>query len=162
MGDDQSDQIKRWFLSFLGREEFNYEEKVLNLIQREERRLIISLDHLRELEDEDQFQGCLNDLVNNPVAHIPVFEEAIAEYATALRERAQEELPPIEGERFFVGIEGAFGSLSLSPRSVETEHIGKLVAVEGISTRVSLVRPKVIKSVHFSETSFKHTTRQYA
>ena len=50
-----------------------------------------------------------------------------------------------------VGFEGAFGGHQVTPRSLAAALLSKLVCVEGIVTRCSLVRPKVIRSVHYCE-----------
>ncbi len=54
-----------------------------------------------------------------------------------------------KNDRIFVGFEGNFGNLCVTPRSVSAEHLGSLVALEGIVTKASLVRPKVVRSVHY-------------
>lgn len=51
--------------------------------------------------------------------------------------------------KVFVGFDGSFGSHLVSPRTLSSAHITHLVAVEGIVTKCSLVRPKVAKSVHY-------------
>lgn len=51
--------------------------------------------------------------------------------------------------RVFVGFEGDFGDAVVTPRSLSAESLCRLVALEGIVTRCSLVRPKVMRSVHF-------------
>ena len=52
-------------------------------------------------------------------------------------------------DRIFVGLEGDFAHSSVTPRTLTAEHLCHLVAVDGIVTRCSLVRPKVARSVHF-------------
>jgi DNA replication licensing factor MCM3 len=48
-----------------------------------------------------------------------------------------------------VGFEGSFGGHHLNPRTLSGEYLSKLVAVDGIVTRCSAVRPKVVRSVHY-------------
>jgi DNA replication licensing factor MCM3 len=52
-------------------------------------------------------------------------------------------------DRIFVGFEGNFGDASVTPRTLSADHLGRAVALEGIVTRCSLVRPKVVRSVHY-------------
>lgn len=40
-------------------------------------------------------------------------------------------------------------------------YLGNLICVEGIVTRVSLVRPKVVRSVHYCPTTKKVMERKY-
>ena len=51
--------------------------------------------------------------------------------------------------RISVGFEGNFGSFFVNPRTLTAGLLSKLVCVEGIVTRSSLVRPKVVRSVHY-------------
>jgi DNA replication licensing factor MCM3 len=53
--------------------------------------------------------------------------------------------------RICVAFEGNFGANSVTPRSLTAEFLGQMVAVEGIVTRCSLVRPKVVRSVHYCD-----------
>ena len=48
-----------------------------------------------------------------------------------------------------IGLEGAFGSHDVSPRTLTSTYMTHLVKVEGIITKCSMVRPKVARSVHF-------------
>lgn len=56
---------------------------------------------------------------------------------------------PDREAKVFVGFDGAFGSHLVSPRTLSSNYITHMVAVEGIVTKCSLVRPKVAKSVHY-------------
>lgn len=89
-----------------------------------------------------------------------------------------------EGEQVLVGFEGHFVSRRVTPRDLLSEFIGSLVSVEGIVTKCkpfpsnlcfflvclkssnvllsgSLVRPKVVKSVHFCPSTGEFTNREY-
>lgn len=63
--------------------------------------------------------------------------------------------------RFFVGFEGSFGRNLVSPRQLVASYLTKLVCVEGIVTKCSLVRPKVMRSVHWSPESGQFIDRVY-
>jgi DNA replication licensing factor MCM3 len=49
-----------------------------------------------------------------------------------------------------VGFEGSFGSNAVSPRGLNSALLNSLVVVEGIVTKCSNVRPKLVRSVHFT------------
>lgn len=53
--------------------------------------------------------------------------------------------------KFSIGFEGSFGASSISPRELSTKHLGKMISIEGIITKCSLLRPKVARSVHYCE-----------
>lgn len=56
---------------------------------------------------------------------------------------------------------GSFGSNAVSPRTLSSSHLGKIISLEGIVTRCSLVRPKVVKSVHYNEKKNQFVFREY-
>ena len=60
-----------------------------------------------------------------------------------------------------IGFEGSFGRQSVSPRSLSSSLLNQLVEVEGIVTKCSMIRPKLIKSVHLNPKSNEYTTREY-
>ncbi|KAM7280194.1 hypothetical protein ACFE04_007328 [Oxalis oulophora] len=66
-----------------------------------------------------------------------------------------------EGELVLVRFEGPFVSRRVTPRELLSEFIGSMVCVEGIITKCSLVRPKVVKSVHYCSVTKKFTSREY-
>ncbi|KAL5997514.1 DNA replication licensing factor MCM3 2 [Asimina triloba] len=66
-----------------------------------------------------------------------------------------------EGEQVLVGFEGPFGFHRVTPRDLLSGFIGTMVCVEGIVTKCSLVRPKVVKSVHFCTTTGTFMSREY-
>lgn len=54
-------------------------------------------------------------------------------------------------EIYYCAYIGSFGEYSCNPRTLSSIHLNHMVSLEGIVTKCSLVRPKVIKSVHFNE-----------
>jgi DNA replication licensing factor MCM3 len=110
-----------------------------------QRRLIVSLDLLRREEPT-----IAKLLFENPLRFLPIFEEVLTDYIaqwnTAL---AAAGAAGRERQRLHVGFEGAFGALHTTPRSLRASMLNSMVCVDGIITRVSAVRPKVVESVHF-------------
>lgn len=86
-------------------------------------------------------------------------------------------------EEFYVGLEGSFGSKHVTPRTLTSRLLGSMVCVEGIITKCklircdvldwrqlltcrsssagSLVRPKVVRSVHYCPATKKTMERKY-
>ena len=69
-----------------------------------------------------------------------------------------------EGQKVRIGFVGEFGPNRVSPRELTSSLISSLVNVEGIVTKCSLVRPKIVESVHYVEATgqFIHRTYRYA
>lgn len=56
---------------------------------------------------------------------------------------------------------GNYGAHLVTPRGLNSKLINKLVAVQGIVTSASRVKPKLLKSVHYCEVSKKSSTQEY-
>ncbi|KAG5184700.1 MCM2/3/5 family-domain-containing protein [Tribonema minus] len=114
-------------------------------------RLLISLNHLRKNQSLDVAR-----LMRRPLPYMWAFREAAKEialredpsFAKVLRDRE-------------IGFEGAFGHQHVSPRSLISHFLKMLVCVEGIVTKCSNVRPKLMKSVHYCPATGEHTQREY-
>jgi DNA replication licensing factor MCM3 len=93
-------------------------------------RIIINLNDLR------QFSKDLSaTIIKDPSSCLPWFEEEIKDSSQIKK----------------IGFSGSFGLNSLSPRTVSSSFIGKMISLDGIVTSASLVRPKILKSVHFCD-----------
>eukprot|EP00795_Rhopilema_esculentum_P008113 gene8113-14030_t len=64
-------------------------------------------------------------------------------------------------DEFFVGLEGSFGSKHVTPRSLSARFLGNMVCCEGIVTKSSLIRPKIVRSVHYCPNTNKTMERRY-
>jgi DNA replication licensing factor MCM3 len=49
----------------------------------------------------------------------------------------------------------------MSPRDLTSSSLRNLVSVEGVATKVSAIKPKVVRSVHFCPTTKLHLEREY-
>ncbi|KAJ1766557.1 MCM DNA helicase complex subunit [Coemansia sp. RSA 1813] len=118
-------------------------------------RLIVSVDHIREFDAE-----LAESVVTEPGEFIPAFEAAATELGLSLATGAGYAVDP---NTFHVaaGFRGSFGAHHLTPRGLRARLLGQLVCVEGIVTRCSLVRPKVVRSVHYSEATKTFYAKSY-
>lgn len=62
---------------------------------------------------------------------------------------------------YYCAYVGAFGEFSCNPRTLGSQHLNRMVSLEGIVTKCSLVRPKIIQSVHYSEKKDRFLARKY-
>lgn len=60
-----------------------------------------------------------------------------------------------------VALTGPVGAAPSCPRSLTSASLRQLVCVEGVATKVSTIKPKVVKSVHYCPSTQKHQTRKY-
>lgn len=62
---------------------------------------------------------------------------------------------------YYCAYVGSFGEFSCNPRTLSSNHLNRMVSLEGIVTKCSLVRPKVVKSVHYNEKKNIFRFREY-
>ncbi|KAF3451178.1 hypothetical protein FNV43_RR07270 [Rhamnella rubrinervis] len=139
---------KRDLLKFI--ENCGYKEDIESMIKREGRRLIVKMSDLHD------FDGLGPRILRNPSEYMQSFCDAATEVANAINSKYSQ-----RGEQVLVGFTDIFAPHRVSPRDLLSEFIGSMVCVEGIVTKCSLVRPKVVKSVHFCPTTGSFTTREY-
>jgi DNA replication licensing factor MCM3 len=132
------------------------------MIQANENRLVVSLNHIRSY-NKDLAEG----LLNAPSDYLLAFDKALRDTVQALVGNAEK----IADKNYFIGLEGAFGDYLVSPRVLNASFLGKMICIEGIVTKCkkwqffnglgSLVRPKVVRSVHFCEKTQVFHAREY-
>jgi len=96
-------------------------------------------------------------LISDPLRHLRALELAchhLAEdgYATKASK---------DSNRIKVSLVGPLSASSASPRSLVSSSLGRLVCLEGVTTRVSSSKPKLVKSVHYCPTTNAHHSRTY-
>ncbi|KAI8333156.1 MCM2/3/5 family-domain-containing protein [Chlamydoabsidia padenii] len=155
--DEKFNERVRWFTEFLSSEttteKGSYRSQLSGLLSSEQRRLLVSIDAIRQYD-----RTYAKDIINNPNEFLPAFDAALKELVKVEANASKED---IESTPFYVGLHGSFGDNHVNPRTLRAMYLGKLVCIEGIVTRCSLVRPKVVQSVHYAEKSKRHYMRQY-
>jgi len=124
------------------------------MLNRQQRRMNVSIDDLREYNRE-LCQGVLN----SPAEFMPSFDRALREVVLAVRDPSRHTVD--DDIIFYVALTGSFGDHHVNPRTVRASHLNKLISLEGIVTKCSFVRPKVIKSVHYCENTKTFHFREY-
>jgi DNA replication licensing factor MCM3 len=62
---------------------------------------------------------------------------------------------------YYCAYTGSFGENACNPRTLSSQHLNRMVSLEGIVTKCSLVRPKIVKSVHWNERMKDFLCREY-
>jgi DNA replication licensing factor MCM3 len=123
------------------------------MLNRNLRRLTVSIDeiraHNRELAD---------GLLNSPFDYSQAFDKALKNVVATVSSRPDQNADDV---MYYCAFIGSFGEFACNPRTLSSTHLNHMVALEGIVTKCSLVRPKVIKSVHYSENDEKFLFREY-
>ncbi|TBU34924.1 ATP dependent DNA helicase [Dichomitus squalens] len=153
--DDLMQDRSRVFEEFLDAETpvYNYRDDIARMLRNDERRLIVNIDDLR-----DYRRDFADGLLKQPVDYLPALEDALIKVVERVHDREKHE---IEGKSYRVGFSGSFGDHHVSPRHLRAFQLGKMISLEGIVTRCSLVRPKMLKSVHFCADTGLFHAREY-
>ncbi|XP_050436946.1 DNA replication licensing factor MCM3 [Adelges cooleyi] len=145
--------IQKDYLSFLDDEEDQnvYHKKVKTMIDEKCQRLLIDINDLRK-KNPTRTQALLTNTFEEQFA----LERALKEYVANIDSTFANQF-----DEFFVAFEGSFGSRHVTPRTMSSKFLGNLVCLEGIVTKCSLVRPKIVRSVHFCPVTKKTIERRY-
>uniref|UniRef100_A0A672HHW0 DNA replication licensing factor MCM3 n=1 Tax=Salarias fasciatus TaxID=181472 RepID=A0A672HHW0_SALFA len=151
--DQEMREAQRDYLDFLDDDQDQgiYQSKVRDMISENKARLIVNINDLRRRNDVRAAK-----LMNNAFEELLAFQRALKELVASVDATYAKQY-----EEFFVGLEGSFGSKHVSPRTLTSRLLGSMVCVEGIITKCSLVRPKVVRSVHYCPATKKTMERKY-
>ncbi|VDD82610.1 unnamed protein product [Mesocestoides corti] len=142
---------EREYVEFLDESDV-YKDRIIDVINKNKSRLIININDLRRENPKRTEQ-----LLSNSFAELLACQRAI--------KRCIQNADPdfaLKHAEFFVGFEGSFGALHVSPRTLSSSLLGRMVCVEGIVTKTSVVRPKIVCSVHYCPATKKTVERRYA
>ncbi|KAJ7071448.1 ATP dependent DNA helicase [Mycena amicta] len=118
-----------------------YRNEITRLLRADETRLIVNIDDVR-----DYNRDYAKNLLREPVEYLPAFEKALLD---VIKRQPESEKYDVDARTYRIGFVGSFGDHHVSPRTLHAAQLGKMISVEGIITRCSLVRPKMLRSVHF-------------
>lgn len=125
------------------------------MLRLKQQRLIVSIDILRSYNRE-----FATALLYEPNEYLPAFQAALKTVIDDIADTVDDE-DFVRNHAFYVGFKGSFGENAVSPRTLRSIYLGRMVALEGIITKCSLVRPKITKSVHYCEDTDQFHYREY-
>jgi len=145
--------LQREYVDFLDDSDRDgvYDRLVRDMIENKGSRLVVSINDLRNQNQPRAFA-----LLDKSFEEVVAFQRALKEFVGSIDASYAK-----DAEDFFIGFEGSFGSKHVTPRTLTARHLSNLVCLEGIITKCSLVRPKVVKSVHFCPATGKTLERAY-
>ncbi|KAI5286846.1 MCM DNA helicase complex subunit [Ascosphaera aggregata] len=113
-----------------------------------------SLDEIRSHSAE-----LAHNVLTSPFDYTDAFNQALKQVVNTLPNRTSKETN--EETMYYCAFIGAFGEYACNPRTLTSSHLNRLISLEGIVTRCSLVRPKIIRSVHYNEKKDEFLFRTY-
>ncbi|XP_017544671.1 MCM3 minichromosome maintenance deficient 3 (S. cerevisiae), like isoform X2 [Pygocentrus nattereri] len=146
-------EAQREYLDFLDDDQDQgvYHEKVRNMVSEDQSRLIVNINDLRRRNEKRA-----KELLKNAFSELVAFQKALKDLVASFDATYAKQF-----DEFHVGFEGSFGNKHVSPRTLSARFLGNLVCVEGIVTKCSLVRPKIMRSVHYCPATKKTLERKY-
>lgn len=151
--DREMREAQRDYLDFLDDDQDQgiYQSKVRDMIGENKARLIVNINDLRRRNEARAAK-----LMNNAFEELLAFQRALKDLVASVDATYAKQY-----EEFFIGLEGSFGNKHVTPRTLTSRLLGSMVCVEGIITKCSLVRPKVVRSVHYCPATKKTMERKY-
>ncbi len=145
---------------YMGKSEITL--KIQDLINNNKKRLSLDLDSIRDFD-----QRLSNALLNNPLKWIKYLENHLSSIINDLNDSSD-----IKGitrdatglkkpDEYFIDLQGSFGRHMVSPRGLTADLANKMVCVQGIVTRMSIVRPKLVSSVHYCDDTKQGSIKEY-
>lgn len=165
--------IRHQFIEFFDNQQFErrYSERLSGMMRAAKARLVVDMHDLLQFQVE-KYSGDLlgtapgsgeNEplglgVISRPALYIPLCELAIHELVM----RKQEDYLKVDYRTrpVHVAFEGSIGKV-LGPRDLYSRHLNTLVALEGIVTRQSSLRPRLIETVHYCSDTNKFSKKAY-
>ncbi|KAI9219467.1 MCM2/3/5 family-domain-containing protein [Blastocladiella britannica] len=146
------------FTNFLERDfkENSDYKAIKDLVKHQRTRLIVDIDDVRAYN-----LALATSLLASPMDYLPAFDRALTDLVVATYSVTTNSGGAGNELGYNVGLRGSFGDHHVNPRTLSSSNIGTMVALEGIVTRCSLVRPKMLRSVHYCDATHLFTAREY-
>ena len=150
--DDIEQRISKYFAS----------EAVQSIIQDATKknlsRVTIDINRMRESDP-----SLVKMVLKNPLKIIPLMEKKLDEISTGFKsEKVQSNtIQSKKEEKLHLNLQGMLGTHLVSPRGLTAELTNQYVGVQGIVTRISEVRSKLVYSVHYCEETKKGNIKEY-
>ncbi|KAK4165179.1 putative DNA replication licensing factor mcm3 [Cladorrhinum sp. PSN259] len=157
--DDAAKDRVRQALEFLDPHDQNvrgYRSDIILMLQKNQRRLVVNIDHVREHNSE-----IADGLLYDPFDFTLAFNEALKQIVKSIPQAQARPDQTGDDVLYYCAWAGSFGLNSCNPRTLSSQHLNSMVSIEGIVTRCSLIRPKIVKSVHWNETKNVFQFKEY-
>ncbi|KAI0022553.1 MCM-domain-containing protein [Xylariomycetidae sp. FL0641] len=122
----------------------SYRKGIIDMLKNNRRRLVVNLDDVRD-HNPEMADGLLFD----PFEYVLAFNQALKEIVKTIPQSRPDQYAP--DVLYYCAWAGSFGLNSCNPRTLSSHHLNHMVSIEGIVTRCSLIRPKIVKSIHYNE-----------
>ena len=150
--DDIEQRISKYFATEA------VQSSVQDAIKKNLSRVSIDINRMRESDP-----SLVKMILKNPLKMIPLMEKKLDEIAKGFKgEKAQSNtIHNQKEEKLHLNLQGMLGTHLVSPRGLTADLTNQYVGVQGIVTRISQVRSKLVYSVHYCEETKKGNIKEY-
>ena len=150
--DDLEQRISKYFSSEA------VQSLVSDAIKKNLSRISLDINRMRESDPT-----LVKMVLKNPLKIIPLMEKKLDEISKGLKgEKVQSNtIQSNKEEKLHLNLQGMLGTHLVSPRGLTAELTNQYVGVQGIVTRISQVRSKLVYSVHYCEETKKGNIKEY-
>ena len=134
------------------------QSSIQDAIKKNLSRITIDINKMRESDP-----SLVKLVLKSPLKIIPLMERRIDEIAKTFKnEKAQTNtIQNQKEEKLHLNLQGMLGTHLVSPRGLTADLTNQYVGVQGIVTRISEVRSKLVYSVHYCEETKKGNIKEY-
>lgn len=137
-------------------------KRIGEMVGKSANRFSVNLDELR-----GQSQDLANFALKRPIDALNMFEQQLDQAVKDLKDdsgkgqndkqaaMSNDKAFPTKVKKYYVNFEGNFGRNHVTPRGLKANLINQLVTVQGIVTRMSIVKPMIQTSIHYCEATKK-------
>jgi len=160
IGENDQQTLENLVTRYMGRSEIT--QKIQDMINNNKRRLVLELDSIRDYDDR-----LSKALLNHPLKWLKYLETHLTSIISDMNDsgdlkRATRDIAGVKKQdEHFIDLQGAYGRHMVSPRGLTADLANKMVCVQGIITRMSIVRPKIVCSVHYCEDTKQGSVKEY-
>mmetsp|Transcript_9984 Transcript_9984/g.15095 ORF Transcript_9984/g.15095 Transcript_9984/m.15095 type:complete len:551 (+) Transcript_9984:39-1691(+) len=130
-------------------------------------RLTLNLDEVRHFNPR-----LASYIVRNPLSAIQIFEDQLNQAVRQMQEDSGKQNSektaqtgdanfPKKVQNYYINFDGNFGKNYVTPRGLKSNLVNNLVQVQGIVTKMNIVRPMIQTSIHYCEQTKKGLVKHY-
>ena len=105
----------------------------------------------------NQHPTVTQDIIQNPTKYYRMVRQFLEK--TLYNDQRKQYISKID--HFSIHFEGNLGSNFITPRGLSSRMANQLVGIQGIITRMDIVRSQLQKSIHWCEKTKKHEVKEY-
>ena len=150
--EDVEQRISRYFNTE------SVQSSIQDAIKKNLSRITIDINRMRESDP-----SLVKMVLKSPLKIIPLMERRIDEIAKTFKSEKEQSntIQTQKEEKLHLNLQGMLGTHLVSPRGLTADLTNQYVGVQGIVTRISQVRSKLVYSVHYCEETKKGNIKEY-